>query len=1127
MYIYRSNRTEQLLDALARVAAEPLASPATAECIVVQSRGMSTWISMHLSRLFGVWCNPDFPHPRQLIQRTLHAFFGKDAEHAKAFIRERLVFLLLETVPEGLDQASFAPLKRFLRESAAGENKLLQLAQRLAYLFDQYMIYRPELLLAWENGENPVVLGDDDLWQPVLWRSICERLTPPSPPQLLRNLIEGLAAGDLRAAQESLPQRISLFGIASLPPLYLEVLQAISRHIPVHFFMLAPSEQYWADLRSEKEINTLLRKQEAFARQPAELFLETGHRLLAALGKLGRDFQLLVEELTDYEEPAGELFVEQHPPATLLEALQNDILTLNSGREKSGAPPRLLVDQDRSIAIHAAHGPLREVEILHDQLLLLFNQNDRLKPRDVVVMMPDVNLYAPFIDAVFARDVDAPDFIPYRIADRTLAIDAPLVAAFLQLLTLNRQRLSGPDLLQFLDCEAVRNRFNIVEDDRDSIRRWILETGICWGIDERHRSAHNQPPARQNTWAFGIDRLVLGYAMGGEEQPLFEHVLPYAATGAQDAELLGNFIEFCEAVFSLAAALDQPRTPTDWQLFLGELLQTFFKADRSSDWQLQTIRDAVAETVRDAAAVQFREKLESELIRTLLAERLAGLSSAYGFLEGGITFCALLPMRSIPFKVVCLLGLNDADFPRIQYADGFDLIGRYPKPGDRSKRTDDRYMFLEALLSAREKLYLSYVGMDIKSGMRLPPSAVVDELIDCIAESFTLPDRRESDPAAARRKMVERLTVFHPLQPFDRRYYDSSDPRLASFNAGYFEAVSSKRQGRRQKGPFFSAAIPPFVPEDQDIQLSELSFFLAHPGKFFLQRRLQLHLPREDEELPEREPLVLSGLDAYNLGRELLDCDEALRCGETLVATYHARGTLPVGAAGKVSFKGVIQAVEAVTEKTPAMTPQKKLPPLAFSLRFPDGSGLHGELAGRYPQGLLRATVGRLTARFYLQSWLEHLCLCLSAPADQQPVTYLVGRGEKGILCSQMLKPAADAEALLARLVGLYWTGHNEPLLLFPKSSFEYAYTAWYGRGKQQERFQNAASRAYNTFFTGNPFLGIAPEIEDRYLRIIFDEGPPLENGFRFGNAVPPHLPFEKLAEKVYFPLFEHLEEAQ
>lgn len=1127
MYIYRSNRTEQLLDALAGVVAEPLASPTTAECIVVQSRGMSTWISMRLARRFGVWCNPDFPHPRQLIQRTLQAFFGKDADQAKTFIRERLVLLLLETVPERLDHASFAPLKRFLRQSAAGENKLLQLAQRLAYLFDQYMIYRPELVLAWEKGENPVALGDDDLWQPVLWRSICERLATPSPPQLLRNLIDRLAADDLHAAQKGLPQRISLFGIAGLPPLYLEVLQAISRHIPVHFFMLAPSEQYWADLRSEKEINILLSKQEACAGQPEELFLETGHRLLAALGKLGRDFQLLVEEQTDYEEPAGELFIEQHPPATLLEALQNDILTLDSSREGSNAPSRLLADQDRSIVIHAAHGPLREVEILHDQLLLLFNQNGRLKPRDVVVMMPEVNLYAPFIDAVFARDVDAPDFIPYRIADRAFAVDAPLVAAFLQLLTLNRQRLTGPDLLELLDCEAVRHRFSIDEDDRDSIRRWILETGICWGIDEGHRSAHNQPPARQNTWAFGIDRLVLGCAMGGEGQQLFEHVLPYAATGAQDAELLGSFIEFCEAVFSLSAALDQPRTPADWQLFIGEVLQTFFLTDRSSDWQLQTIRDAVAETVRDAAAVEFSGKLESELVRTLLAERLAGLSSAYGFLEGGITFCALLPMRSIPFKVVCLLGLNDADFPRIQYADGFDLIGRYPRPGDRSKRTDDRYMFLEALLSAREKLYLSYVGMDIKSGLRLPPSAVVDELVDCIAESFTLPDGSEGDPAAARRKMVERLTVFHPLQPFDRRYYDGSDPRLASFHAGYCEAVSSKREARRQKGPFFSAAMPLFVPEDRDIQLSELSFFLAHPGQFFLQRRLQLHLPRESEELPEREPLMLSGLDAYSLGRELLDCDEGLRCGETLLSTYHARGALPVGAAGEVSFKGILETVEAVTEQTPAMTAQTKLPPLAFSLKLPDGSGLHGELSGRYPQGLLRATVGRLTARFYLQSWLEHLCLCLSAPADQQPLTYLVGRGEKGTLRSQRLKPAADALALLSGLVGLYRTGHDEPLLLFPKSSFEYAYTAWYGRGEQPLRVQNAASRAYNTFFTGNPFLGIAPEIEDRYLRIIFDNGNPLESGFRFGNAVPPHLPFEQLAEKVYFPLFEHLEEAQ
>ncbi len=677
MHVYRANRVESLLDSLTDVLCTPLSSPLAPECIVVQSKGMATWLAMQLSGRFGVWANPDFPHPRQFIQRVLRATLGEEGDRVQRYSRERLAFVICALLDDCRHDPDFSPLTSYLVDGPL--SKKLQLARQIANLFDQYAVYRPEMILAWEEGENRAFAHDlaEDLWQPKLWRLLVAHLGCCSPARLMLQARQALAAGDIPFSH-LLPTRVSLFGIDTLPTVYLGIMGELAHILPVHFHLFSPAEGYFADIRSQAEA---LR---ALARVPsgldeADLYLEIGHPLLGSMGGMARDFQEVLEGSVPYVE-AGEYYTGHAAPQTMLEVLQNDIQHLDHRSPAGGtAAPQILAGDDDSIRIHACHSRLREVEVLQDQLLALLQDDPALVPRDIVVMLPEVSAYAPLIEAVFGLSPEDKRFIPFRIADRSLLSGTPLIDVLFRFLQMAPGRMTVSEVLELLACEPIHSNFGIAPEDMDKIRLWVEKTGIRWGIDELHREALQQPKERQNTWRFGFDRLALGYAVRTDGAFLGE-VLAYEEIEGQAAELAGRFIHFCETLFGQAEKLSVAREMQDWQRILHDLLAALFLDDSPQAWQLQKIRDSLAQINLEAQDAGFSQPIDLSGLVILLKEKLSGQATAQGFLEGGLTFCGMLPMRSIPFKVICLLGMNDGEFPRVEHPQSFDLIARYPQP---------------------------------------------------------------------------------------------------------------------------------------------------------------------------------------------------------------------------------------------------------------------------------------------------------------------------------------------------------------------------------------------------------------------------------------------------------------
>jgi exodeoxyribonuclease V gamma subunit len=1109
MHVHRSNRTEALVEVLAELVARPVGDAAVPECIVVQGRGMERWLSMELAQRLGVWANPDFPFPRHLLLRLLGDLLGADDAATSPFDPETLMWSVAELLVHHLDHPEFASIRTYLASDERGI-RCIQLADRIARTFDQYVVYRPEMVLGWERGS-------ETHWQAVLWRALVERHGSRHMATRAGLFLETLERGEPRLAE--IPPRISVFGVSTLAPLYLRMLAALSRHVEVHLFLLSPSAEYWAEIRSRRDVlRTVVQRGAGTADVEQTLHIEVGNPLLASLGRVGRDFQQILEDTVDYQESAVNLYVDAGTE-TMLATVQSDILALRHRRPGNAAALPLVPDpDDDSVRIHACHSPMREVEVLHDQLLALFDRDHSLEPRDVAVMSPAIDVYAPFIDAVFGGASDAHPRIPYRIADRAVRTTDDVVDAFLTLIRTLRGRMTASEVLDLLGIEPIRQRFAMVAEDLDVLRNWIKESGIRWGVDAPHRQQAEQPPLAQNTWRFGLDRLLLGYALPGEGRRLYANVLPYDDIEGSLAEVLGRLTEFCERLFAFQGSVQSPRTLDAWRDDLGELLGGMVANTDQSAYQHRQIRAALAELADRAGVGQFHNPVDLDAVHMQLVATLERGAPGRGFLTGGVTFCALVPMRSIPFRVICLLGMNDADFPRVQQPLGFDLIAQRPRPGDRAARDDDRYLFLEALLSARERLIITYVGQSIRDNSEIPPSVVVSELLDTLGESFQAPPDAEAH-----------IVVRHPLQPFSPRYFGADPDDLFSYAHHYADGARALRGQRRNAPPFVEAPLPLDPAMSREVSIDALARFFENPARAFLQSRLALYLGSDMEAVADREPLELDNLDRWEIGTGLLERVLRGEQFEDTLPAVRASGQLPPGALGKCVFEALHPEVTAIALQASRLLRGHELEPLVVDNDL-DGTRITGVLRPLWPGGQVKVQFSKLGSRHELGVWIRHLVLNWLQPSGYPRGSYLAGRPkETDGATAVRFRPVDNAADILRELLRLYWLGQTTPLLLFEKASRTYAEHRCRAPGPAAGAA--ALKKAQDAFDGGYRSWG---DCDDDYVRQVFGSANPLAPGFRSGGGgagrssviARSELPsFADLALAVFRPLLGHREE--
>jgi exodeoxyribonuclease V gamma subunit len=1069
--LYQSDKLEILAEILA-AEHEPPASPFRPDIFIVQSHGMGRWVSLRLAEKLGICAHVRFALPAAFVWELLREFLGELPKRSP-FSADVLTFRIMAWLGRPENLARVPRLAGYLKDG--DELRRFQLAARVADVFDQYLVYREDWITAWERGETLGLDGDED-WQKLLWQDLAAQETAAHRARLMGELLERIgrlepARAGFNGLKPALPPRLAVFGVSSLPPIFLDVLRALSEHCDVVIYALNPCREYWGEIRDEREIGRL-----AGDRRPEDVYLEVGHPLLASLGKQGREFFDALAECAE----TRDLFDEEPLRDSLLHILQADILELVD-RKTAGRLP--IASDDRSLQIHVCHSPMREVEVLRDQLLTLFDADPDLKPGDVAVLTPDIEKYTPYIEAVFAEAHDVPR-IPFSIADRGLAHQHPLLETFLALLDLPDSRFCADATLAFLEQPAILRRFGLSGDDLPQIHDWARAVGARWGRDGAHKAEHSLPEIPRHTWRFCLQRLMLGYALpqelAGDGLPLFGETLPYDDIEGGRALVLGGFADFLETLFEWAERLKGNRPLPDWAERLNDFIDRMFDPrdeDEAVLLQLRAALDALRELAEQAG---FREPVGVRTVKSWFSARLGQPSGSVGFLTGEVTFCAMVPMRSLPFKLIAVLGLDYDTFPRHRHPPGFDLMARHPRRGDRSRRLDDRYLFLETLLSARKRLYLSYVGRGIRDNSELPPSPLVSELIEVVKQSCELPGDD-----------IERhLVTEHPLQPFDPAYF-SGNPRLPGFSATWLAAARRIGQGGKEPKPLFEGELP--APEDEwrGVDPESLAYFFSNPARYLLRRRLNLVLEDADLGFDIREPFHLDFRSRDLIRHTVLETIRRRREIRTALQWSEARGLLPHGSYGEVLYGREQNLVEGFAPELLQDLDAPRLPPLPVEFEA-HGVRLSGFLTGASAQGLAEYGFDDPKPHQIIQLWLRHLLLCLAAPEGVEKRSVLRTPGK-----TVEFPEAAGAEAELAKLLRAYWWGLSRPLPFFPKSSYCYAECRLFPSrktGDDPDAVREHALKQARNVWAGSDFG--SGEAENAYFGAVYRGADPLDGAF-------------------------------
>lgn len=1096
--VYHSNQIDVLKSLLVElIRLDPLPNPFTKEQILVQSPGMSQWLKIELAKELGIAANIEFPLPATFIWNQFTRVLP-DVPPRSAFNKEAMTWKLMALLPELLTQPEFAPLQRYL-EHDADDTKRYQLAEKIADIFDGYLVYRPEWIAAWEAGQEVAELNGEHPWQPLLWRALYEHTlnlgqSPYHRANLYQHFIEALEQGTLAA--NTLPKRLFVFGISSLPPRYLDALKALGEQMDVHLMFTNPSRFYWGEVRDRHYLAKLAAKhrqqrvwqQDHFTEGQAQPQLKgsveeniadelhtdvVGNDLLASMGKLGRDNLYLLSQLDSHE---IEAFVEIERDS-LLHQLQADILNLETHHDDQvldNSAHKLAIDaQDRSLRVHACHSPMREVEVLHDQLLAMFDADPTLKPRDVIVMVSDINAYSPAIQAVFGN-APGERFIPYSISDRSTDQESPILTAFMQLVNLPQSRCLASELLELLETPAMMKRFALNENEFEQAKVWIEQVGIRWGLDADTAAEFDLPARQQNTWQFGIERMLLGYAMSARAGLFQSHAgewAPYNEVQGMSAELAGKLAHYITLIRDYRERLAQMHSVEEWQQMLLALLDDFFAVELEEELVLTSIRNALNQLKEQLQDAAYHEPLAPGIVALYLRNRLSGTRVSQRFLAGQVNFCTLMPMRSIPFRCVCLLGMNDGVYPRSVPPEGFDLMNGRTRAGDRSRRDDDRYLFLEALLSAQQTLYISYVGRSIQDNTERVPSVLVSELLEYCQHNYRLIGDESLSVDASAKRLVETLCVEHPMVPFSPLAFQGDH---ASYAKEWLPAA--QRQGQRRSD--FNRQLDDYLLNatyPQALDLVELQRFWRLPVRHFFERRLKVVFGESLAVMDDEEPFALNGLESYQmrdrLVETLLDAKQTDQAAssrlEQFVRQQRAEGTLPVGALGQLEFETnrvqaeeLVEALSFITQ-TPLEDVEVRLTLDVLGENKP--VELTGWLTQRYQAGLVRYRSGNLRAQDYLAAWIDHLLL--ASVTLSQP-THLIGYDRKEGVQHRFYPPLEKGEALplLAELVRLYYQGMTTPLAYFPRTALA-GIQAGFSRGQwsgNEEKMLSAMESAFN-----------------------------------------------------------------
>ncbi|GGF43664.1 exodeoxyribonuclease V subunit gamma [Williamsia phyllosphaerae] len=1064
--LHRAERTDTLADALADILLDPLADALTPEIVAVPAKGVERWLGQRLSARLGtsdagadgIAANIDFRSPTDLVDRVLGSIRGYHRAD-DPWSPARMRWTLLGVLDTAVHDPGCEVLARHLGVRPDGSvdghraGRRWSTAVGLTRTFRSYAAQRPQMLSDWAAGHDTDGIGGelptDQRWQAHVWRRLRERIGFPGPAERLESLCAQITS---EPAALDLPRRLSLFGPTRLTTEALAVLSAVGSARDVHIFLPHPSDRLWQATAAAGEP----------VRRRDLVRGGVSNPLLASLSREIRETQLrLSRHVTHDVHHAGPIA----KPTTLLARLQQTIRDDVAVTDLTPGP------MDDSVGVHSCHGPTRQVEVIRDVLARLFTDDPTLMPRDVIVMCPDIEAFAPLIRAAFdSRRFDGrgPDVdghpahrLRVRLADRSMSATNTVLESVVVVVALAGARVTAGDIADLAGRAPVRTRFGFTDDDLELIGRWMAEAGVRWGLGAAQRTAFGLKGFEQNTMETGLDRIVLGVVAHEAGLQWIHRALPLDDIDSADIDLVGRFAEFVDRLDACVGALTGVRSARDWTEAMVRVIDDLLDVAPADSWQRAQAVDEITRATEHCGEVDLRR---ADVV-ALLDDVVAARPTRANFRTGELTVCSMVPMRAVPHRVVVLIGLDDDVYPRVSREDGDDVLDRNPCVGERDPRSEDRQLLLDTIMSAQEKLVIAYTGADPVTGLRRPPSVPVSEVVDALTALVT--------PTQA-----DRVVRRHPLHAFDPANFDAASP--FGFDRSALAGARALIAPPTHTIEFDRTPLPPVTSTGaaaSAVDVSELIAFFEHPVRGFCRQRLGFAVPDTAEVLDDELDPGLDPLDRWGIGDRLLrhrlqgDTIEALRGAEL------RRGTLPPFELGRQALEPVLDDVERLWDAASATVATERTS-VDVDVDLGDGRRLIGTVDGVHGDVVFRAHYSKLAPKHRLSTWIAMLAAA-AARTDGAMTGLTIGRFGKGtrLARAQLALPAAPAQ-ILADLVRLRDLGLTHPLALPAAAGAEYAVRR-HGGDSVADALE-AARAAFDATFG---------EHADRYLKLVFPTG--------------------------------------
>ena len=1032
--VFSAQSAQQLLPLLAERLRAPLADPFLPDIVVVPTAGTRDWLIEQLGHQLdpngsgeAILTNVHFWFPNEF---NLHAI-GTERAADDPWSVKRLRWTLLGLLTA---EPSLAP-------GFSDAKSPLATAQRIAELFDRYSVYRPEMPASWGVGTeaDPVTpLRPDKQWQYALWHAVHDVIGVSTG----ERFIAARGHLDPTAVQRALPGRLSVFGLDAYSPAKVSLLGELSTLLDLAVYTVFPTSDRIPDLRSVDLGDEL--------RSHLDLANDMHNPLLRSWSRAGLESMALLSRAFPKMQT-----LEAAPAPTVLGRLQQSI----AHDEPLAIPPHkksVLENGDGSFEVHLCHGPTRQVEVLRDALLHRLAADPTLHPRDIIVICPDIETYAPLVGPVMGaefREVVEGDAasarlqLPIAIIDKTTSTSTPVADAIAALFDAVGNRLELSKVLELLALEPVRRRFAIGEDDFSRVERWLTDLQVHWGIDDTYRSAApwNYPTGIEaGTWRIAIDRLINGILVQSpEDRETLPGVVGYDDIGGSSIELVGNLASFIDDLSEFTTFCSEPRFAAEWADRLEALFSAMFEVPFEDRNQLTDALDVARELRMHAATSAESAQLGFREISALFAEELDGIRSRSKVWGDVVRVASLSRLRGVPARIVAILGFDDRAFTSGR-GNGDDILLDAPRIAERDFHAEERLGLLNLLSAASDAVLITCNGFDVTNNKELPMAVPLAELSDAIAgviaAGLEAPTPR---PVFIRhaRQLTDPVNFGVVSENPNKNVVKSVD---GAFTFDPIAAVVARRIIDVAGDPPVEMAWPDYEWDPTEFDRSSLSIenlvkAIKKPAELYMRERMQISLPSEERSSDDQVGLWPGTREYSVIGSDLV---KAARSGADLRDERKLRqlmGGVPIGAIGDRFWTSIGDEVGAMLATPGVDFSAEVAVPIELTL---GDAGIFDTIDVSATQ-VLEIAFSKASGRHLVRPWLRLAALAIAEPSRVREAI-VIARSEKKnetvAVDRFVLAGESEADRLAsATKVLTFALGVHQRALCSPLPLFEYA----------------------------------------------------------------------------------------